>query len=154
MYCCGYYLRNLCNATKFPSWEIHDPVGLLRAVLDAWRAEKTKAQGDDTMSFAEASRILGLDISNKTAIQAMNKKMLRKTYFKLARMYHPDRNPSVGKEVFEKINEAYERMILFIDGRVSKEEVSAVDKYLNSHSDGNIDLVNLILLFKGSNCSV
>ena len=74
MYCCGYYLRNLCNATKFPSWEIHDPVGLLRAVLDAWRAEKTKAQGDDTMSFTEASRILGLDISNKTAIQAMNKK--------------------------------------------------------------------------------
>ena len=63
-------------------------------------------------------------------------------------MYHPDRNPSVGKEVFEKINEAYERMILFIDGRVSKEEVSAVDKYLNSHSDGNIDLVNLILLLK------
>ena len=29
-----------------------------------------------------------------------------------------------------------------------QEEVSAVDKYLNSHSDGNIDLVNLILLLK------
>ena len=83
--------------------------------VDAWRAEKTKAQGDDTMSFAEASRILGLDTSNKAAVQAMNKKCCER-HGKLARMYHPDRNPSVGKEVFEKINEAYERMILFIDG--------------------------------------
>lgn len=90
MYCCGYYLRNLCNFEKFSSWKIHDPVELLRAVLDAWRAEKTKAQGDDIMSFSEASLILGLDISTKAKIDALNKKILRKVYFKLARIYHPD----------------------------------------------------------------
>ena len=148
MYCCGYYLRNLCNFEKFPSWKIHDPVELLRAVLDAWRTEKTKAQGDDTMSFTEASLILGLDISTKAKVAALDKKILRKTYFKLARLYHPDRNPSVGKEKFEKINEAYERMILFIDGRVSKADVSAVDKYLNTHQDEHVDIINLSLLLK------
>jgi DnaJ family protein C protein 13 len=33
--------------------------------------------------------------------------LVRKAYFKLAQKYHPDKNPT-GREMFEKINTAYE----------------------------------------------
>merc|ERR1712155_110034 len=33
LFCDIYYLRNLCNTTKFPSWPIMEPVKLLKEVL-------------------------------------------------------------------------------------------------------------------------
>jgi hypothetical protein len=136
MYCSGYYLRNLCNVQRFPNWEIHDPAELLRSVLDAWRAENAKSTKDGSvMSFIDAANVLEIDV-NASDI-TLDKGYLRKTYFKLARKFHPDRNPHAPKEQFERINEAYERLMLLVGGRLSAETLTEA-----------CDLVNISLLLK------
>jgi DnaJ family protein C protein 13 len=55
LFCDIYYLRNLCNATKFPAWPIANPVRLLKEVLSAWRTEVDKKPA--TMSVDDAYRV-------------------------------------------------------------------------------------------------
>ena len=47
-------------------------------------------------------QVLGLGTGTK-----QEDALVRKAYFKLAQKYHPDKNPT-GREMFEKINAAYE----------------------------------------------
>jgi len=99
LWCSNYYLNNLTDESRFPDWNIADPVGLLRAVLDAWRLEVTKT-GEKGVSMDEAYGIIGLPVG-------ADEKEIRKAYRKLAMKFHPDKNPA-GRETFEKIQKAYE----------------------------------------------
>ena len=58
LFCDIYYLRNLCNTLKFPSWPISHPVQLLKEVLGAWRVEVDKKPS--TMTVDDAYQVLVL----------------------------------------------------------------------------------------------
>lgn len=100
LFCDIYYLRNLCNNAKFPAWPISQPVKLLKEVLGAWRIEVDKKPA--TMSVDDAYKVLGLAGGTE-----YEDSVLRKSYFRLAQKYHPDKNPA-GRDMFEKVNTAYE----------------------------------------------
>lgn len=64
---------------------------LLRDVLEAWREEVEKKP--PTMSVDDAYEALGLARG-----QCHEEHVIRKAYYKLAQIYHPDKNPK-GKVV-------------------------------------------------------
>ncbi|XP_053386463.1 dnaJ homolog subfamily C member 13-like isoform X2 [Mercenaria mercenaria] len=101
LFCNIYYLKHLCDTTKFPDWPIKDPVRLLKDILEAWKKEVEKKPS--TMSIEEAYQVLNL----KTGDGGHEESKVRKAYFRLAQKYHPDKNPE-GREMFEKVNKAYE----------------------------------------------
>ena len=101
MWCHNYYIAALCDEKRFNNWPIKKPVELLRAVLDRWRIENTKqAPG---VSEEEAYAILGFGPDKERP----DENTLKREYRKLARKYHPDKNPE-GREIFEKIQKAFE----------------------------------------------
>lgn len=93
-----YYLRNLCDEVRFPSWPISDPLLLLRESIQRWREEMAKGIVDSAVG--DAKKLLKLD-------DRFDNRQLRKAYKNLAREYHPDKNPQ-GRDMFEKIQLAYE----------------------------------------------
>ena len=98
LYCNNYYLRNLCDESKFNHWRISDPLSLLHDIIQCWSTEMSKQVED--ISIKEAKLLLGLsDDYNITE--------LRKAYKLMARKYHPDKNPN-GKHIFEKILISYD----------------------------------------------
>ncbi|KAI9580597.1 hypothetical protein GQX74_011267 [Glossina fuscipes] len=102
LFCHIYYLRHLCDTQKFPDWPITDPVQLLKHTLDAWRREVEKKP--PLMTVQQAYNDLGIDLNK---YPKPDESMIRKSYYRLAQMYHPDKNPN-GREIFEKVNQAYE----------------------------------------------
>lgn len=102
LFCHIYYLRHLCDTQKFPNWPIADPVQLLKHTLDAWRKEVEKKPPQ--MTVQQAYNDLGIDLNKHPK---PDESMIRKSYYRLAQMYHPDKNPN-GREIFEKVNQAYE----------------------------------------------
>ncbi|XP_063063073.1 dnaJ homolog subfamily C member 13-like isoform X1 [Engraulis encrasicolus] len=101
LFCNIYYLRHLCDATRFPDWPIRDPVKLLKDTLEAWKKEVEKKP--PSMSVDDAYEVLNLPIGQGQHEESK----VRKAYFRLAQKYHPDKNPE-GREMFEKVNKAYE----------------------------------------------
>ncbi|XP_018321035.1 dnaJ homolog subfamily C member 13 isoform X1 [Agrilus planipennis] len=99
LFCNIFYLRHLCDSTRFPDWPISDPVKLLKDVLEAWKYEVEKKP--PTMTVEEAYKCLGLKGNDH------EEATIRKAYYKLAQQYHPDKNPN-GREIFEAVNQAYE----------------------------------------------
>nr|XP_022914945.1 dnaJ homolog subfamily C member 13 [Onthophagus taurus] len=99
LFCNIFYLRHLCDTTKFPDWPIPDPIKLLKDTLEAWRSEVEKKP--PIMTVEDAYKSLGLDGTKH------EEATIRKAYYKLAQKYHPDKNPD-GREIFEKVNQAYE----------------------------------------------
>ncbi|XP_028029747.1 dnaJ homolog subfamily C member 13 isoform X2 [Bombyx mandarina] len=99
LFCNMFYLRHLCDNTRFPDWPIPDPVGLLKGVLEAWRREVEKKPA--AMSATQALGVLGLppDTSDDAVV--------RRAYYRLAQQHHPDKNPE-GRDRFEAVNQAYE----------------------------------------------
>lgn len=98
VFCHNYYLRNLCDTKRFPKWPITDPVALFKSVLEQWKLELSKKQEEGQASLDEALDVMGL------TPQQLSEPELRKVYRKLARQYHPDKNPQ-GRDMFEKIQQ-------------------------------------------------
>uniref|UniRef100_A0A182PLV2 J domain-containing protein n=1 Tax=Anopheles epiroticus TaxID=199890 RepID=A0A182PLV2_9DIPT len=102
LFCHIFYLRHLCDTTKFPNWPIPEPVQLLKHTLDAWRKEVEKKPSE--MTVTQAYLDLDFDVSKNPHPE---ESAIRKAYYRLAQMYHPDKNPN-GREIFERVNRAYE----------------------------------------------
>lgn len=102
LFCHIYYLRHLCDTQKFPNWPISEPVLLLKHTLEAWRKEVEKKPPQ--MTVQEAYENLNIDLQK---YPQPDESLIRKSYYKLAQIYHPDKNPK-GKEMFMKVNTAYE----------------------------------------------
>lgn len=102
LFCHIFYLRHLCDTVKFPNWPIPDPVSLLKHTLNAWKVEVEKKPPQ--MSVQEAYESLGIDLKKHPE---PDESLVRKSYYKLAQIYHPDKNPQ-GRDVFVAINSAYE----------------------------------------------
>lgn len=102
LFCHIFYLRHLCDTAKFPNWPIPDPVQLLKHTLDAWRKEVEKKPSQ--MTVTQAYEDLGIDLAKNPQ---PDESLIRKSYYRLAQMYHPDKNPK-GREKFERVNRAYE----------------------------------------------
>jgi DnaJ family protein C protein 13 len=99
LWCHNYYLQNLCD-DKFTDWPVKEPVALLSAVLMEWRTKIANA--DDTSAISDALAILGLPDDARVSANKV-----RQSYRKLAKKYHPDKNPA-GADHFRKIHAAYE----------------------------------------------
>ncbi|KAG8226296.1 hypothetical protein J437_LFUL002735 [Ladona fulva] len=134
LFCGIYYLRHLCDTTRFPDWPIGRPVDLLREILEAWRTEVEKKP--PSMSISEAYKTLGLgnhvgkgkekenDEISGVSLKPHDEATIRKAYYRLAAKYHPDKNPDGRGKVsldlllilcmqhyfdqFEAVNQAYE----------------------------------------------
>lgn len=102
LFCSQYYLRHLCDEAKYPKWPIADPIALMRDVLTAWKLELDKKPSP--LNRDKCLETLEISDAAPTASQ------VRKAYFKLAAIYHPDKNPN-GREMFEAIQAAYEFLV-------------------------------------------
>ncbi|CAH0774017.1 unnamed protein product [Bemisia tabaci] len=100
LFCNIFYLRHLCDSLRFPDWPIKHPVQLLKDVLEAWKAEVEKKPPE--MSVDDAYEALGLKRGEHHP-----EPTIRKAYYKLAQLYHPDKNPG-GREKFVLANKAYD----------------------------------------------
>eukprot|EP00002_Diphylleia_rotans_P000032 TRINITY_DN10013_c0_g1_i2.p1 TRINITY_DN10013_c0_g1~~TRINITY_DN10013_c0_g1_i2.p1 ORF type:complete len:2234 (+),score=354.17 TRINITY_DN10013_c0_g1_i2:44-6745(+) len=99
LFCSRYYLRNLCNTSKFPNWPMTHHTEVLQSIISEWKLEsEKKGMG---MTRDQAREALGLKPEQNQEDQ------IRRAYYKLAAKYHPDKNPE-GRETFEKIQMAYE----------------------------------------------
>ncbi|XP_055697619.1 dnaJ homolog subfamily C member 13 isoform X2 [Phlebotomus papatasi] len=102
LFCHIFYLRHLCDTVKFPNWPIPDPVQLLKHTLIAWRNEVEKKPPQ--MTVQQAYEDLGIDL---TKTPNPEESQVRKSYYRLAQLYHPDKNPK-GRDIFVRVNQAYE----------------------------------------------
>lgn len=103
-FCARFYLENLCNLDRFPSWPITDPVALFKAAMDTWRREGEKFSVDaHTTSREDALQCL--ELSGDATLED-----IKKAFRKLARQFHPDRNPN-GRDRFEQVQLAYEQLV-------------------------------------------
>nr|CCC48508.1 putative endosomal trafficking protein RME-8, fragment [Trypanosoma vivax Y486] len=100
LFCAQFYLRHLCDEVRYPNWPIADPVFLLREALMAWQSELSKKPSGLTRDGC----LEELDITDRGHITPQS---VRKAYYKLAALHHPDKNPD-GREKFERIQLAYE----------------------------------------------
>eukprot|EP01064_Diplonema_japonicum_P030924 TRINITY_DN5388_c1_g1_i1.p1 TRINITY_DN5388_c1_g1~~TRINITY_DN5388_c1_g1_i1.p1 ORF type:complete len:2479 (+),score=758.14 TRINITY_DN5388_c1_g1_i1:52-7488(+) len=102
LFCNIYYLRHLCDATRFPDWPIVKQVELLKDTLNEWRKEMDKKGNPVGLTRSKAFEALDLDPEVEHEASKV-----RKAYFVLAAQFHPDKNPD-GRERFEEILKAYE----------------------------------------------
>ena len=120
LYCHSYFLRNLCDSTRFLDWPVLDPEGVLRDIIDAWRSELATASNisrGQSMSFSRAAEVMCL--SEEFDRREITSSVLRKAYLRLALKLHPDRNGAddSSKGAFTELHLAYKRLTLIASGR-------------------------------------
>ena len=106
IFCHNFYLRNLCDEERFPDWPIAEPVKVFKACLEKFE-EAVEEEGDAMDSVEIAVKLLELKDGD-------GDKELRRSYRKLARKYHPDKNPS-GREMFETLQKSYELLLRVLE---------------------------------------
>lgn len=121
LFCYEYYLRHLCDTSRFSHWKIREPVRFLSELLQRWKVEL--AETPESLSLEECYEVLELQLGDRAAGassgSSFSRNEIRQAYLKLLPKYHPDKNPN-GREVFEKIQKAYEYLL--------SENFSGVDK--------------------------
>ena len=84
IFCHNYYLRNLCDAERFPDWPIAEPVEVFRACLQHFKKEVDRDGDAEEEKLEQARLVLNL-------VAGDGSKELRKAYRALARKFHPDK---------------------------------------------------------------
>uniref|UniRef100_A0A7S1BP53 J domain-containing protein n=1 Tax=Corethron hystrix TaxID=216773 RepID=A0A7S1BP53_9STRA len=108
IFCHNYYLHSLCDQVRFKDWPVEEPVEVFRACLENLKQELCRDQVREETAQEEARKTLRLEAGDTGD-------HLRKAYRKLARQYHPDKNPG-GRDMFEKIKGAYELLLPVVEG--------------------------------------
>lgn len=120
IFCHNYYLRNLCDEVRFPDWPIAEPVEVFRACLDRFKKQLEQGSCSPEEGLERARQTLGLN-------EGDGSRELRQAYRRLARKFHPDKNPA-GRESFEAIQLSYETLLPFIEkGNKIRVQVFDVD---------------------------
>jgi DnaJ family protein C protein 13 len=108
VFCHNYYLCNLCDDARFPDWPMAEPAEVFRSCLEHFKKFLSEDNGSNEDAQDRARQILELKIGDSI-------KELRKAYRRLARVYHPDKNPS-GRDMFESIQASYELLQPLLEG--------------------------------------
>jgi DnaJ family protein C protein 13 len=108
IFCHNYYLCNLCDEGRFPDWPMAEPVEVFRSCLEHFKKSLSEDNGSSEDAQDRARQILELKVGDSI-------KELRKAYRRLARVYHPDKNPS-GRDMFESIQASYELLQPLLEG--------------------------------------
>ena len=106
IFCHNFYLSNLCDEDKFPDWPVAEPVKVFKACLEKFE-ESIEEDSGGADAVEQAIKLLELKHGD-------GDKELRQSYRKLARIYHPDKNPG-GREMFESIQESYELLLRVVE---------------------------------------
>ena len=105
VWCHRYYLQNLCDIERFPKWPIVDRVELLQQILQMWREELIREP--EKLTLGEAVAVMQMEGAVGEDGAGLTEDALKRAYRKLARLYHPDKNPD-GREKFVEVQEAFE----------------------------------------------
>ena len=108
IFCHNYYINNLCDEIRFPDWPIAEPVEVFRACLEHFKKQLDEDDSTGEDALEEARLLLKLN-------EGDGSKELRKSYRRLARIFHPDKNPS-GRDTFEAIQKSYELLMPLLEG--------------------------------------
>lgn len=77
----------------------------MQALLDAWRTEAARKP----LAMSEADACAVLELAPDADSGGVSEEALKGAYRRLARRWHPDRNPA-GRERFQAVQAAYERL--------------------------------------------
>jgi len=104
VFCHSYYLNNLIEQkSQHDCVEISEPVAVFQACLAEWKVQIKRETRLEMSEKEESLQVLGLSEND-------NAMALRKAYRRLARQFHPDKNPH-GRDKFLQIQHAYELLL-------------------------------------------